>query len=73
MTNTYKPEGMLSSTDENIEALSSPAALERAMRLGQILEATALLCDSRMRLHVDLGCMRGLSARKPSGAAPERA
>ena len=45
MTNTYKPEGMLSSTEENIEALSSPVALERAMRLGQILEATALLCD----------------------------
>ena len=64
MINTYKPEGMLSATEENIEALSSPAALERAMRLGQILEATALLCDSRMRLHVDLGCMRGFIERE---------
>ena len=64
MTNTYRPEGMLSSTEENIEALSSPAALERAMRLGQILEAKALLCDSRMRLHVDLGCMRGFIERE---------
>ena len=41
------------------EALASHASLERARANGQILEATALLCDSSMRLHVDLGCMRG--------------
>ena len=64
MINTYKPEGMLGSTKENKEALASPEALERAGRLGQILEATALLCDSRMRLHVDLGCMRGIIERE---------
>lgn len=59
MNNTYKPEGMLAASPENRGALSSPAMLERARATGQILEATALLCDSRMRLHVDLGCMRG--------------
>lgn len=64
MNNTYKPEGLLGATEENKEALASPEALERAYRTGQILEATALLCDNRMRLHVDLGCMRGIIERE---------
>lgn len=64
MNNTYTPEGLLSTTKENREALTSPEALEHAHRTGQILEATALLCDSRMRLHVDLGCMRGIMERE---------
>ena len=63
MTDTYKPEGMMGATPENKEALASPEALERAGRAGRILEAPVLLCDSRMRLHVDLGCMRGYIAR----------
>ena len=64
MTNTYKPEGMLTPTKENREALASAEGLERAWRAGRILEAPALLCDSRMRLHVDLGCMRGVIERE---------
>jgi len=60
----FQPEGMLQNKAENREALSSQAQLERAMREGRILEATALLCDSEMRLHVDLGCMRGYIARE---------
>ena len=64
MTNTYLPEGMLAHTKENKEALSSPEALERAWRTGRILEAPALLCDNQMRLHVDLGCMRGIIERE---------
>lgn len=64
MTNTYRPEGMLTGTKENKEALSSPEALERARCTGQIIEAPALLCDNRMRLHVDLGCMRGIIERE---------
>ena len=64
MNNTYKPEGMLQKTDANREALSSPATLLQAMRTGQILEAPVLLCDNRMRLHVDLGCMRGIIERE---------
>ena len=64
MITRFKPEGMLDKTPENKEALSSPAALERAWRTGEILEAPVLLCDNRMRLHVDLGCMRGIMERE---------
>lgn len=60
----FLPEGMLSETKENREALSSPVALERARAAGTILEAPVLLCDGEMRLHVDLGCMRGIMPRE---------
>ncbi|MBQ8345756.1 MAG: S1 RNA-binding domain-containing protein [Clostridia bacterium] len=60
MKNIYKPEGMLWSDPRNRELLSSRQGLERAMYEGTILEAPALLCDSSMRLHVDLGCMPGI-------------
>ena len=64
MNNTYLPEGALGERAENREALSCPEALERAMRAGRILEAPVLLCDNQMRLHVDLGCMRGIIERE---------
>ena len=64
MIGIYKPEGMLGATKENREALASPEGLERARCTGQILEAPALLCDNQMRLHVDLGCMRGVIERE---------
>ena len=64
MNESYLPEGMLQDRPENREALSCKAALERAMLTGRILEATALLCDNRLRLHVDLGCMRGYIERE---------
>ncbi len=64
MTNRFKPEGMLEKTKENRDALSSPAMLERAWRTGQILEAPVLLCDNKLCLHVDLGCMRGVIKRE---------
>ena len=62
--NRFLPEGMLYATSENREALLSPAHLERAMHEERILEAPVLLCDGEMRLHVDLGCMRGYIARE---------
>jgi len=68
MENRYLPEGMLTSTKENKEALSSRAELEAAMRRGQILEAPALLCDADMRLHVDLGCATGVIEREEAAA-----
>jgi small subunit ribosomal protein S1 len=55
---------MLLDTPQNKEYLSSVAGLERAWREGRILEAPALLCDARMRLHVDLGCMHGYIERE---------
>ena len=64
MNMTYRPEGMLYKDPENKDALAGPEALERAGRAGRILEAPVLLCDSRMRLHVDLGCMRGIIERE---------
>lgn len=63
MKNRYLPEGLLSPLPENREYLASAAGLERAMNEGVILEATVLLCDTAMRLHVDLGCMRGIIER----------
>lgn len=64
LTNTYKPEGMLMNLPENREAMESRAALERAMVQGKILEGAAVLCDSRLALHVDLGCMEGIIPRE---------
>ena len=54
MTNSYKPEGLLYTTTENREYISSLAGLERAFAEGRILEAQVNLCDNEMRLHVDL-------------------
>ncbi len=63
MTNSYRPEGYLFGTRENREYISSKAGLERAMSEGKILEGTVLLCDSIMRLHVDLYGMTGIIDR----------
>lgn len=56
----YKPEGTLIHTPENRNYTSSLAGLERAMMNGAILEETALLCDSEMNLHFDLGGITGI-------------
>lgn len=63
MINIYKPEGMLSGTPENAEYVSSIEGLERAMSEGKIIEATVLLCDSKLRLHLDLGGIKGIIER----------
>ncbi len=64
MVNTYAPEGALLKTSRNREYISSPSGLERAMNEGRILEGTALLCDSSMRLHIDLYGMHGIIDRR---------
>ena len=64
MHNKYLPEGSLIKTSENREYISSPGGLERAAQQGRILEATALRCDSDMRLYVDLYGMRGIIEKK---------
>ena len=63
MTNSYRPEGYLFGTRENREYVSSRAGLERAINEGKILEASVLLCDSKMRLHVDLYGIEGIIER----------
>ncbi|MBQ8696428.1 MAG: S1 RNA-binding domain-containing protein [Clostridia bacterium] len=60
ITQKYLPEGHLSRCKENSDALSTPAAVERAAKEGRILEAGAVVCDSDMSVTVDLGCMRGI-------------
>ena len=64
MNERYAPEGTLIHTAQNREYVSSLSGLERAMREGRILEATALLCDNEMNLHVDLYGIRGIVERK---------
>lgn len=57
---SFKPEGTLLPTAQNIRILSSQALLREACRSGMPLEGRAVLCDSEHNLHVDLGCMRGI-------------
>ncbi len=56
----YLPEGELIETSENEEYISSLSGLERAFVEGRILEATVILCDSAMCLHVSLGEIKGI-------------
>ncbi len=60
MIEYYRPEGGYMETAANKEALSSLSGLERAMQEGRVIEGVATLCDERMRLHVDLGCAKGI-------------
>lgn len=71
MANIYRPEGHLFGEKENREYISTRAGLERALAEGRILEATALLCDSRMRLHVDLYGMTGIIEKSEVTYSPD--
>ena len=73
MINSYKPEGALMGSAENREALASVAGLEKAMISGRILEAPALLCDSSLCLHVDLGVCQGIIEKEEAVYAPDGA
>ena len=61
--NEFYPEGLLINTVENSNALASQNTLAEACYLGKILEARAIVCDSKHNLVVDLGCMRGVIPR----------
>lgn len=60
MKNLYLPEGSLISLEDNTEYISSLSGLEKAFTEGKILESTVRLCDSALRLHVDLGGIEGI-------------
>lgn len=60
----FKPEGKLLNTQKNIEFKANTASLTTAMESRQILEAKAIVCDSRHNLIVDLGCMKGIIPRE---------
>ena len=51
--NNYKPEGPLISDYKNLEYTYSLEGLERALKLGIILEGRVLLCDAFMNLHIE--------------------
>lgn len=70
MNQSYLPEGILLGRPENREYISSVAGLERAMHEGKILESTVLLCDSALRLHVDLYGVCGIIPREEAVYAP---
>ena len=62
--NQYKPEGMLISTFQNHEYISTQKGLEKALEKQLILEAPAILCDHDFNLHISLGGkMRGIIPR----------
>lgn len=61
---SYYPEGKLTETKENKRYLSSIEMLEEAKRMGVILEAYAILCDSRHNLIVPLPCADGIIPRE---------
>ena len=62
MCEIYCPESF-PAPPSNREDISSLAALERAMNEGKILKSNVLFCDSSMRLHIDLGGIRGIIER----------
>ncbi len=64
MVYIYQPEGRLLDTAENRRAMQDAAALERAAEKGTVLEARAIMCDSRHDIVVDLGCMKGIIRRE---------
>ncbi len=60
----FYPEGHLLDTFENRAATQSPAALAEAMRDQKILEAKAVMCDSKHDLIVDFKFMKGIIPRE---------
>lgn len=60
----FFPEGHLSESLENKAALQSQASLAEAMHEKRILEARALMCDSKHNLIVDLKSMKGIIPRE---------
>ena len=66
MTRSYYPEGELISLEENKEYISSLGGLEKAYIEGRILESVVTLCDSSLRLHVELGDTYGIIEKEES-------
>lgn len=60
MINCYMPEGHISGCGINRELLLNRQGLERAMAEGRVLESTALLCNEKLDLYVDLHGIVGI-------------
>ncbi len=61
--NGFNPEGYKESAQGGKKQNYTATYLENAMRSGEILQATAYMCDSDHNLLVSLGCMRGIIPR----------
>lgn len=63
--NKYLPEGMLLSSFQNHEFISTQKGLEKALEKQTILEAPAILCDHNFNLHIALGSkIKGIIPRE---------
>ncbi len=61
--NGFNPEGYKESIQGGKKQNYTATYLENAMRSGEILQATAYMCDSDHNLLVSLGCMKGVIPR----------
>ena len=69
--NAYKPEGMLITSFQNTEYVSTRRGLELALERQAIVEAGAILCDHNFNLHVSLGGkMKGIIPREEVQFSP---
>lgn len=64
MTEFFMPEGYYMGSRTNNEYVSGVDGLKRAMENGAVLEARAVMCDSRHDLIVDLGKVKGIIPRE---------
>lgn len=60
---SYLPEGFLTKTQENTDALKSFEQFKEAYIKGKQLEARAASCDKDHNLHIDLGFIEGIIPR----------
>lgn len=67
----FLPEGRLLSTEENRTACADLQRLRRAMKHGQILEGTALLCGAGHDLTVQVGGFTGVIPRTEAAMGVE--
>jgi small subunit ribosomal protein S1 len=64
MSKQFLPEGMLIDSSDNRISIRNMSSLQEAMCQGKILEARAVICDSRHNLVIDFGGFKGLIPRE---------
>ncbi len=69
--NEFLPEGAGYLTEENLAALSSLTAMEKAMGEGMLLEGIAQLCDSDLSLRFDFGFAQGVMPKEEVAVTEE--
>lgn len=72
MTGNFVPEGRLLATPKNLTACATKAGLLYAMEHRQILEGSAILCDTEHNLVVTLGEFTGIIPRAEAALGIDR-